>query len=124
VNNLDLQQLAGIPLDKDGPVFRAPWEAQAFAMAVSLQAQGVFSWQEWAEQLGQSIKAAQARGDADLGDTYYEHWLAALEALVTAKGLTSTQSLLQHQAQVREDHRRLHEHGHDHDHDHHEHDHH
>ncbi len=118
MSDLDLHQFAGIPLDKDGPVFRAPWEAQAFAMAVSLQAQGVFSWTEWAEQLGQCIKAAQARGDADLGDTYYEHWLAALEQLVTAKGLASTQSLLQHQAIVREDHRRLHEHKHDHDHDH------
>ena len=119
----DLQQLAGIPVDKDGPVFRAPWEAQAFAMVVRLQEQGVFSWKEWAEQLGQCIKAAQAGGDADLGDTYYQHWLAALEAMVAAKGLASAQTLQQHQARVREDHRRLQEHGHDHEHDH-DHDHH
>jgi len=125
VSNPDLTQLAGLPADKDGPVFRAPWEAQAFAMAVSLQEQGVFSWKEWADQLGQCIKAAQAGGDADLGDTYYEHWLAALEQLVTAKGLASTQSLEQHQARVRDEHRRLHEHEHDHEHQHqHDHDHH
>jgi nitrile hydratase accessory protein len=116
MSNLDLQQLAGIPVDKDGPVFRAPWEAQAFAMAVSLQAQGVFSWKEWADQLAQCIKAAQAGGDADLGDTYYEHWLAALESLVTAKGLASKHTLQRHQVKVREEHRRLHEHDHDHDH--------
>ena len=112
----DLRNLDGMPLDDNGPVFREPWEAQAFALAVRLQEQGVFTWQEWADQLGQCIAAAQAQGDADLGDTYYQHWLAALEGLVTAKGLASTQTLLQHQARVREDHRRLHEHDHNHDH--------
>jgi hypothetical protein len=40
--------VASIPRDRDGPVFRAPWEAQAFAMAVTLHERGVFTWQEWA----------------------------------------------------------------------------
>lgn len=80
-----LDGLAELPRDDDGPVFREPWEAQAFAMAVKLHEQGLFTWPEWAEALSASIAEAQASGDPDLGDTYYRHWLAALEALVVRK---------------------------------------
>ena len=71
-----------IPRDDDGPVFREPWEAQAFAMALSLHARGLFTWNEWADTLGGEIKRAQASGDPDTGETYYRHWLATLERLV------------------------------------------
>src|SRR5215472_12923360 len=74
------------PRNDAGPVFRAPWEAQAFAMAVALHEQGLFTWSEWARVLALQIAEAQAAGDADLGDTYYHHWLAALEKIVAAKG--------------------------------------
>ena len=77
----------GIPRDEDGPVFREPWEAHAFAMALALHEAGVFTWNEWAETLGAQIKRAQAAGDPDTGDTYYQHWLATLETLVAAKGV-------------------------------------
>ncbi|MBP6776266.1 MAG: nitrile hydratase accessory protein [Piscinibacter sp.] len=77
----------------DDPVFREPWEAHAFALTVSLHERGLFTWPEWADALGAQIAAAQARGDADLGDTYYRHWLAALESLVTAKGATTAAEL-------------------------------
>jgi nitrile hydratase accessory protein len=83
----------GIPRDSDGPVFRAPWEAQAFAMAVALHERGVFTWNEWAAALATQIKRAQDAGDADAGDTYYRHWLATLENLVTHKGVTTTDIL-------------------------------
>ena len=82
-------ELPGLPLDADGPVFREPWEAHAFAMAITLHERGLFTWPEWAQALAQQITAAQRAGDADLGDTYYQHWLAALEALVAAKGASS-----------------------------------
>lgn len=72
-----------LPFPGEGPVFRAPWEAQAFGMAVKLHEAGYFSWREWAERLAAEIKRAQDRGDPDLGTTYYEHWLAALEPIVT-----------------------------------------
>ena len=85
--------LPGIPRDGDGPVFREPWEAQAFAMAVQLNQRDVFTWSEWAAALAAEIKAAQAAGDPDSGDTYYHHWLRALEKLVTAKTLTSAAEL-------------------------------
>jgi nitrile hydratase accessory protein len=69
------------------PVFREPWEAQVFALAVELSQAGHFTWSEWASTLSDEIKAAQSGGDPDLGDTYYQHWLAALERLVADKGL-------------------------------------
>jgi nitrile hydratase accessory protein len=79
--------LPGIPRDREGPVFREPWEARAFAMALALHARGLFTWPEWADALAQQIRRAQAAGDADTGETYYRHWLAALEHLVAAKNV-------------------------------------
>jgi len=79
--------VAGIPSDAEGPVFREPWEAQAFAMAVALHKRGLFTWPEWASTLAEEIKRAQAAGDPDTGATYYLHWLNALERLVTEKGV-------------------------------------
>jgi nitrile hydratase accessory protein len=81
------------PCCGDGPVFREPWEAHAFAMAVELHERGLFTWREWADALAEQIAAAQARGDADRGDTYYAHWLAALETLVARKGAASGHEL-------------------------------
>jgi nitrile hydratase accessory protein len=83
----------GIPRDDEGPVFREPWEAQAFAMTLALHDRGVFTWPEWAAALAAAIKRAQAAGDPDTGDTYYHHWLAALEGLVAEKGVTDTATL-------------------------------
>jgi len=83
----------GIPRDDEGPVFREPWEARAFAMALALHARGLFTWTEWADALAQQIKLAQADGDADTGETYYRHWLATLEKLVTAKDIAAANEL-------------------------------
>lgn len=107
-----LERLAELPLDKDGPVFKAPWQAQAFALVISLQEQGIFSWEEWAEELGGSIERARMQGDPDLGNTYYEHWLAALEKITTNKGLTSPDVLAERKKHMHNEHQKLH--GHDH----------
>lgn len=82
-----------IPCDAEGPVFREPWEAQAFAMALSLHERGLFTWPEWAATLGEEIKRAQAAGDPDTGETYYRHWLAALERLVAEKNVATPAAL-------------------------------
>jgi nitrile hydratase accessory protein len=82
-----------IPRNAEGPVFREPWEAQAFALAVSLNERGLFTWTEWAAALGDEIKKAQAAGDPDTGETYYRHWLATLERIVAEKGLTDVRTL-------------------------------
>jgi nitrile hydratase accessory protein len=83
----------GIPCDTDGPVFREPWEAQAFAMALALHERGLFTWPQWAATLGDEIKRAQEAGDPDTGETYYRHWLAALERLVTEAGVATAATL-------------------------------
>lgn len=99
----------GDPTDGGEPVFREPWEAQAFALVVSLHRQGLFTWPEWAAALTTQIRAAQAGGDADQGDTYYRHWLAALEGLVASKGAGSVEELAQcHLAWERAAHRTRH----------------
>ena len=85
----DLDTLPAIPHDAEGPVFRAPWEAQAFGMAVALHERGHFTWTEWAAYLADEIAAAQARGEADDGTRYYERWLAALERIVASKRLVA-----------------------------------
>jgi nitrile hydratase accessory protein len=77
----------------DEPVFAEPWQAHAFALTLALHERGLFSWREWADALAAEIAAAQAAGDADRGDTYYHHWLAALERLVAAKGASSAAEL-------------------------------
>ncbi len=82
-----LSELTAIPRDAEGPVFRAPWEAQAFAMAVKLHEAGHFTWTEWAERLAREIAGARDRGEPDDGSRYYEFWLSALEKLVADKGL-------------------------------------
>ena len=82
-----------IPHNDEGPVFREPWEAEAFALAVSLNERGVFTWGEWAQILGDEIKKAQAAGDPDTGETYYHHWLATLERVLAEKGLTDPAQL-------------------------------
>ena len=91
--NLDGPIFARIPRDENGPVFAEPWQAQAFAMAVKLSEEGHFTWREWAATLADELKAATDRGDPDDGSHYYEHWLAALERLVAAKGLSDPQAL-------------------------------
>ena len=83
----------GLPRDADGPVFREPWEAQAFALTLALHQRGLFTWKEWADTLAQEISQAQAAGDPDTGETYYRHWLAALEKLVAAKGVATEDTL-------------------------------
>jgi len=90
----DLAGLPPLPRDSDGPVFAEPWQAQAFALAVKLSEHGHFTWKEWAVALGEELKTAAARGEPDEGSRYYQHWLAALERLLTAKGLTDPAALV------------------------------
>jgi nitrile hydratase accessory protein len=85
--------LPGIPRDDDGPVFREPWEAHAFAMALALHERGLFTWSEWADALAREFKRAQAAGDPDTGETYYRHWLATLEELIAEKGVATPDTL-------------------------------
>jgi nitrile hydratase accessory protein len=82
-----------LPRDEGGPVFHEPWQAQAFAMTLALHQRGLFTWPEWAAALAAEIKRAQAAGDPDRGNTYYHHWLAALERLVADKRIADPATL-------------------------------
>jgi len=88
-----LASVSSIPRDNEGPVFTAPWQAEVFAITLSLHEQKLFKWTEWAEVLSAKIKEAQERGDPDLGDTYYHHWLAALEHMIVSKGIGEQRQL-------------------------------
>ena len=90
-----LSDLPRLPRDEGGPVFAEPWQAQAFALAVKLSEEGHFTWKEWAAELAAELEAAADRGEPDDGSRYYEHWLAVLERLATAKGLTSFPELIE-----------------------------
>ena len=94
MNSPDLQSIPSLPRDEGGPVFAEPWQAQAFALAVRLSGQGHFTWKEWAAALAGELKSAADRGEADDGSHYYEHWLTALERLVTAKGLSNPTEMI------------------------------
>jgi nitrile hydratase accessory protein len=89
-----LAALPSLPREDGGPVFAEPWQAQAFALAVRLSALGYFTWNEWAAALAHELKSAADRGAPDDGSRYYEHWLAALERLATAKGLSNPDEML------------------------------
>jgi nitrile hydratase accessory protein len=89
-----LKALPRLPQDKGEPLFAEPWQAQAFALAVKLSEQGVFTWKEWAAALANEFNAATSRGEPDDGSHYYDHWLAALEHLVTAKRLADSATLV------------------------------
>lgn len=91
--------------DEGEPVFREPWEAQAFALVLRLHEQGYFSWQEWAQALSREIAAASENDDTglelcastanrpDSGELYYRYWLQALESLILEKDLATVVEL-------------------------------
>jgi len=74
-------------------VFREPWEAQAFAIAVALERRGLFTWAEWADMLGAEIRAAEAATGPSTGTDYYQRWLATLERMVAERGVAGADTL-------------------------------
>jgi nitrile hydratase accessory protein len=82
----DAERLPGLPQNEEGPLFAAPWQAQAFAITLALCDSGFFSWKEWTETLAEEIRAHPALDD---GHHYYDLWLAALHRLLIRKGLAT-----------------------------------
>ena len=87
-----------LPSDPAELVFGEPWEAQAFAITLALHRRGLFTWTEWSATLAAEIKRAQTSGDPDTGETYYRHWLAALERLITDKRLSDQAELARYRS--------------------------
>jgi nitrile hydratase accessory protein len=82
-----------LPRDKEGPIFAEPWQAEAFALTVRLYEAGCFTWPEWADTLAAVVREVRDRGEVDDGSRYYEHWLVALERLITEKQVLSASDL-------------------------------
>lgn len=91
--SVTVPDIPGLPRDGEGPVFEAPWQAQAFAMAVRLNERGLFSWPEWAARFGEERANAASNGAPDTNETYYRNWLTALECMVADKGAASSSEL-------------------------------
>ena len=82
-----------LPKTAEEPIFQEPWQAQAFALTVTLHKGGLFTWDEWAETLGNEIAKDKDAGGPDDGSNYYALWLGALERLVTDKGAATAADL-------------------------------
>lgn len=83
----DLAALPALPRDEGGPLFREPWEARAFALAIGLHERGAFSWPEWVAVLSDEIAGGRDRAAEDPADAYYRQWLSALERILREKGV-------------------------------------
>ena len=110
-DSTELADLPLLPRDEEGPVFAEPWQAQAFAVVVELTETGELTRKEWAERLGAVLREAEARGEFNTGERYYDHWLTALERLVVEKDLAGWDDLSKEQETIRADdhHRREHQ---------------
>ena len=75
------------------PLFAAPWEAEVFALAVSLAGAGCYTWGEWIAALAGELKLADQSGAPRDGSRYYDAWLAALEKLLAAKDVLDVRAL-------------------------------
>jgi len=81
---------SALPRKNGELVFEAPWEGRAFGMAVALSDERLYRWDEFRARLIDEITTADA---SNAGTTYYERWLAALEALLTARGVITRAEL-------------------------------
>ena len=81
---------SALPRKNGELVFEAPWEGRAFGMAVALSDQRLYGWEEFRSRLISEIADADA---CAAESTYYERWLAALEALLTERGLVTAAEL-------------------------------
>ena len=88
-----LDRVAPISRCEDGPIFNEPWQAQAFALTVALHEQGHFSWAEWAACFSVALEEAKGTSPVNSQESYYLHWLAALETIVAQKNLTNQTAL-------------------------------
>lgn len=74
---------------KPAAPFAAPWEAQVFAMVVSLQEAGLFTWTEWSDTLGAMIRP-EGEPETAAG---YTAWLGALETILARRGIADARRL-------------------------------
>ena len=108
------------PMANGEVLFDAPWQGRVFGMARVLAEAGCFTWDDFRAHLIAQIGAwdRSAGGDLPPGEAaadyrYYDHFLAALQAVLAEKGLLAP-TALEDRVNLFADR----PHGHDHDHDH------
>ena len=89
------------PGDEAGPIFDAPWQAQAFAIVVRLSKTGHFGWDEWVRVFSKEIAHSPARSGESANDAYYRQWLGALEQIVVTTGLLASSNTKERAAEWR-----------------------
>ena len=97
MSELGLSDLARLLGCDEASVFSAPWEARAFAIALGLSQAGLFTWDEFRERLIEEVGASdriRERDGTNRQGEYYEHFLRALEAVVTGKGIATRSELV------------------------------
>jgi nitrile hydratase len=86
----DMEGATALPRTSGELIFQAPWEGEAFAMAVALCGGGIYPWSDFQGHLIAAIATADGKQlPPETQPTYYEHWLTALEALLIEKRLLS-----------------------------------
>ena len=78
---------SAVPRKNGELVFQAPWESRAFAMAVALCEQGLFSWDDFRAHLIAEIEQWDRANPTGDGYQYYERWVAALGNLLLELGV-------------------------------------
>jgi nitrile hydratase accessory protein len=102
MNDLDKLTAVRVPLDEEGPVFDAPWQANVFGLTVHLFKSGAFDWSQWVKVMSEEIKAAPARPGERVNDAYYRQWAAAFETLVGQLGIADPVAISQRAEQWRQ----------------------
>jgi nitrile hydratase accessory protein len=69
--------------------FDEPWQAQLFALTVAMSEAGHFTWAEWAQAFGATLKDMGATRPLDGGADYYAAWLQTLEQVLDRSGLAA-----------------------------------
>jgi nitrile hydratase accessory protein len=122
---LDIDGPAAPPRSNGELVFAEPWESRAFGLAMSLNASGVFDWEDFRRQLITAVAEAERQATDEEPYSYYRCWLLALERVLDAGGVVSTEQLRTRAEELEarpagHDHggdgQGGHGHGHDHDH--------
>jgi nitrile hydratase accessory protein len=97
---LDASGPAAPPRDNGELVFRAPWESQAFGLALALTDAGLIGWEDFRQALISEIGAWEAAHPAGEGWSYYDCWLRALERVAGANGLVAPGAIEDRAAQL------------------------
>jgi nitrile hydratase accessory protein len=94
-----LTELPGPGDEAEQLSFSEPWELRAFAVAVAAYHRGLYDWSEFQLALIGAIR--QWEGDPESAPwRYYEHWLEALETVLSGTGVLTGTELDGHAAAV------------------------